>query len=446
MKIAIVGFGLQGRSAFDYWNTPDNSITICDKFLPKDLPAGVSTKADGDYLSDLHEFDLIVRTPSLHPKEILETNDLHPEVMNKVTTVTNEFFKVCPCPIIGVTGTKGKGTTSSLITMILQQAGRRVHLGGNIGTPPLDLLKNNIQPDDLVVLELANFQLIDLRFSPHIAVSLMVSPEHLDWHSSMEEYIKAKQQLFVHQNPQDLTIYNSNNLYSEEIADVSPATKIAYAVPPQGEDPDSEQGAYVKGSHIYMNGEKICSVHDTQLLGRHNLENICAAVAATWDITAHNKHAIETAIKSFKGLPHRLEPVTTKNKVTFYNDSFAANPSATIAAINAITGRKIMIIGGFERGINVSDLCAEIKNHEANIKMIVLMGESAERVANSFKALGINNFSVVSTKSLNDVVATAVKYAQPGDSIVLSPGFPSFDMFKNFEDRGNQYKAIVKAL
>ena len=186
MKIAILGYGLQGKSAYEFYNSPDNDITICDPVLPDNLPQGAKTQIGENYLKRLDAFDLIVRSPIVHPRDIVADNS--PEILEKVTSNTNEFLKQCPTKnVIGVTGTKGKGTTATLVAKLLEGLGLRVHLGGNIGTPPLDLLKDNIADDDWVVLELANFQLIDLKYSPHIAVCLTVEPEHLDWHSDVDE-------------------------------------------------------------------------------------------------------------------------------------------------------------------------------------------------------------------------------------------------------------------
>ncbi len=448
MKIAILGYGLQGRSAYEYWNKPGNEITICDEFPPADLPAGVPVKSDGSYLSDLHEFDLLVRTSGLHPKEIAEANQLHPEVMQKVTSVTNEFFRVCPAPIIGVTGTKGKGTTCTLITMILQAAGRRVHLGGNIGIPPLDLLKNNIQPDDIVVLELASFQLIDLQYSPRIAACLMIAPEHLNWHTDMEEYIKAKQQMFVHQSPQDLAIYNAANLYSEEIADISKGTKISYTVLPEGQELETEEGVYVKGSHVYVNDEKVCSIHDVTLPGWHNLQNVCAAIAATWDLIAYNKDAIKSALKKFTGLPHHIEILRNYNGVLLVDDSFGTTPETAIVAMDTIKQPKIMILGGSDKKSSYDELVQALI--KSNVKAVVAIGETGPKIAElikkyeQYRKVPVN--VLPGTVKMPDIVSAALQLATKGDAILLSPACASFDMFKNYKERGEQFQTVVKSL
>ncbi len=447
MKIALLGYAGQGKSAFEYWNTPDNTITICDKDTSLELPEGAQSRLGDNYLDGLDEFDLLIRTPALHPRDIQASNPDTPDILVKVTTVTNEFFRVCPAPIIGVTGTKGKGTTSTLIARILEAAGKKVHLGGNIGIPPLELLKNKIQPDDIVVLELANFQLIDLVHSPHIGVCLMISPEHLNWHKDLYEYTHAKQQMFRYQEHGDVAIYNARNIYSEEIATSSlAATKITFEVPDKGEDPEYLDGAYVDGSHIKMRGHTICSVNDVHLLGRHNLQNVCAAIAATWDLIDQNTAAIEKALKDFTGLPNRLEPVRTKNNIAYYNDSFASAPGALVAALDSLTMPKVMIVGGFDRFLPLDEMIEAFTNHAADIRKVLLIGASAERVAETCRAANFTNFEISDAKTFGPILKKATELAQPGDAVVLSPGFASFDMFKNFEDRGNQFRKSVEEL
>lgn len=449
MNIAILGYSRQGRSALEYWNKPGNTLTICDQDYIKDTPPGVATKFGGDYLNDLYKFDLIVRTPALHPQEIVDNNQEDPNILAKVTTNTNEFFKICPTNrIIGVTGTKGKGTTATLIAKFLQAAGYTVHLGGNIGIAPLDLLKDNIKPDDWVVLELANFQLIDLKYSPHIAVCLMIAPEHLDWHHDMYEYMESKRQLFAHQTAQDVAIFNARNAYSQEIADASPARQFGYEVPAEGDKPENTAGAYVDGDHIYFEGEKLCSIDDVALPGRHNLENVCAAITAVYPLVAAQKHPhdiIKTVLKSFAGLPHRIESLGQAKGIWFINDSFATNPGATIAAIRSVDKPQILIVGGFERGLDLSDLIEEIKDNK-HVKKVLVIGASGQRVAQTLKGHGFTNYQLSTAKTMSSVVGEAVALARKGDAVILSPGFASFDMFKDFEERGNQFKAAVKAL
>lgn len=437
MNIAILGYSRQGQSAYEYWNKPGNSVTICDQNTAVEVPSGVSTQLGKDYLNNLGQYDLLVRTPALHPRDIVAANPEIPSILSKVTTVTNEFFKICPSKnIIGVTGTKGKGTTSTLIASMLEADGKRVHLGGNIGIAPLDMLQKNIQPDDWVVLELANFQLIDLVYSPRIAVCLLIEPEHLDWHTDMNEYIESKSQLFMHQKAHDIAIYYAKNENSRCIASHSPGVQIPYLQPP---------GACVEDGMIKIDGLDICSTAEIKLLGQHNWQNVCAAITTVWEIT-QNISSIREAITSFIGLPHRLEPVRNLNDVTYYNDSFASAPPATMAALAAIKEPKIMIIGGFDRELNLEDLSRCFLAHSQSIRKVIIIGQARNRIAESFKKAGFNNFEVCDLTDMRPIVERAQELAKPGDAIMLSPGFASFDMFKDFEQRGEMFKEAVAAL
>lgn len=442
MKIAVLGYGKQGQSAVNYWGK-GNDITVCDQNPELDLPHGIDSQTGDQYLSNLDRFNLIIRSPSIHPHDIVAANN--ERILHKVTTVTEEFFRVCPAPIIGVTGTKGKGTTSSLIAMILETAGKKVHLGGNIGTPPLDMLNENITPNDWVVLELANFQLIDLGVSPEVAVCLMVVPEHLDWHKDMAEYIASKQNLFRHQNPQDKAIFNRKNDYSTEVVDVSPALKVSYEVPDINELPTEKNGAYVLGNDIFMDDERICSIDDVALLGRHNLENVCAAVAASWDIIDNKPDIIVKSLQSFTGLPHRLELVREINRVNYYDDSFGTTPESAMVAIEAVKGSKIIILGGSDKGASYEQLAKTISNPNEQIKAVIQIGQTGPKIAEELKKVGYSKI-YNGGASMTSIINTVNSIATPGDSVLLSPACASFDMFKNYEDRGDQFHSNVKSL
>lgn len=437
MKIALLGFAGQGNAGYEYWNTPDNTIVIHDLDPAVSLPAGAKSQLGKAYLDNLDQYDVLIRTPSLYPGDIQKANPQAPNILGKVTTVTNEFMRVCPTQnIIGVTGTKGKGTTSTLITRMLEATGKRVHLGGNIGIPPLDLLKNDIKPEDWVVLELANFQLIDLTYSPHIAVCLMVEPEHLNWHSDLDEYLDAKRQLFKNQTKDDIAVYYSVNDFSRSIAAASPGQLIPYM---------AASGAEVIEDKIVVEGQEICRLADIQLLGKHNWQNVCAATTAVWQISPDPVN-LRIAIVGFEGLPHRLEVVREIDGVRYYNDSFASAPGATSAAIEAVAGHKVMIVGGFDRGLPLEELAKVFVSHQQDLRRVLLIGDSAVKLEKELKAHGFNNYDLLHTKDLNEIVSHAKLCAQQGDSVVFSPGFASFDMFKNFEDRGLQYKEIINSL
>lgn len=432
MKIAILGYGQQGRSAYEYCRKPENEITVCDQNESVKLPKDVQKQLGKDYLKDLGQFDIIFRSPSVHPSEIIKANS--PDILDKVTTVTNEFMKACPTKnVIGVTGTKGKGTTSTLIAKMLQAAGRHVHLGGNIGTPPLDLLNDHIHPDDWVVLELANFQLIDLKYSPHIAVCLMVVPEHQDWHKDMDEYANAKQQLFRWQKESDYAIYYGHNQYSKQIASISPGRKIPYMKHP---------GADVVEGHVVIDGQTVCKTSEIKLLGKHNWQNVCAAVTAVWQ-AIQDIAAIKSVVTTFAGLEHRLEFVREVNGVKYYDDSFGTTPETAMVAIEAFNEPKVIILGGSEKGADFGELAKVVKNN--NVRKTVLIGKEGPKIKKALEAEGYKN-TVNGSDTMLKIVEAAHKAAKPGDVVLLSTACASFDLFKNYKDRGEQFKKAVQAL
>ncbi len=434
MNIAIIGYGSQGASAYNYWQDSENSITICDSNRDVMIPEGASTQLGEDYLKNLDKYDLIVRSPSIHPKNIISAN---PDVtiQSKVTTNTNEFFRVCPTKnIIGVTGTKGKGTTSTLITKMLEASGYRVHLGGNIGTPPLEMLKNDIKPDDWVVLELANFQLIDLLYSPHIAVCLMITSEHQDWHTDFNEYTRAKQQLFTHQTQDDYAIYYAFDQNSRDIASVSKAKQIPYMEKP---------GAYVVDDTVVINDKKICVINDIKLLGKHNLQNICSAITAVWQVSP-NVSAIKQAIVNFSGMEYRLELIRELDGVSYYNDSFGTTPETAIVAIQAFDKPKILIAGGSDKSASYTELAQVIASN--NVKTLITIGITGKVIAELVKSQSKSIKIIENPPSMQEAVELAQKEADTGDIVLLSTGSASFGMFENYKDRGDQFNQAVKGL
>lgn len=434
MKIAILGWGSQGQSAFDYWNHDSNQITICDVDESVNLPADAQAQLGSDYLKNLGAFDLLVRTPALHPRDIVAANANNSQILDKVWTNTNELFKVCPSRnIIGVTGTKGKGTTSTLIALMLEADGKKVHLGGNIGIPPLELLKNNIVPDDWVVLELANFQLIDLKQSPHIAVCLMVVPEHLDWHEDVNEYIDSKQQMFINQTANDTAIYYAKNEISEDIASASEGKLVPYFAPP---------GAIVENDDIVIDGQSICSTNELKLLGQHNWQNACAAVTAVWQIT-QNVEAVRSVLTTFTGLEHRLELVRELNSVKYYDDSFGTAPETAIVAIEAFAEPKVVILGGSDKGASFDDLAKTVKNN--NVLKVITIGERGPAITKALTDIGYTNI-VAGGDTMTEIVKTAQENSNPGDIVLLSTACASFGLFKNYKDRGEQFKTEVLKL
>ena len=434
MKIAILGFDVEGRASFDYFASKGHDVSIRDRNSEAVVPENIESLLGDAYLNDLDQYDLLVRTPGLHPSKILESN---PNVKDKITTHVNEFFSSCPTKnIIGVTGTKGKGTTSTLITKLLEAFGKQVKLGGNLGLPPLTFI-DSLSSDSWVVLELSNFQLIDLKYSPYIAVCLGVVPEHLDWHSDMNEYVAAKSQLFAHQTDEDIAIYYSENDLSKQIASLGKGKLIPFFQPP---------GAYINEGAIVMENLSICKTSELKLPGSHNWQNVCAAVTAAWNVD-HNVDPIKSVLTSFTSLEHRIEFVKEVNNVSYYNDSYASGLKATEAAIDAVEGMKVVILGGYDRMLDINEFGPFIVKHTDLIRNLLLIGQSAKRIAKMFDEVHFDNYVIKDElKTMPDVVSAAKELAEPGDSILLSPGFASFDMFKNFSERGKQFKEAVNAL
>lgn len=438
MKIAIIGFAREGQAAFVHWNRDQNEITICDRDEKVEAPRGVSTQFGPDYLQDLDRFDVIVRTAGLHPDNIAKANPEAPNILEKVTTSVNEFLRVCPSRnIIGVTGTKGKGTTSVLITKMLEAAGYTTHLGGNIGIPPLKLLQEKIDPEDWVVLELSSFQLMDIKSSPHIAVCVMMAEEHINWHQDYSEYIAAKQQLFKWQKADDIAIYYGPDAESKKVVSLSAGKQIPYMQAPGAEVLEDER--------IVIDGEPICHVSEIKLLGKHNWQNICAAATAVWQVT-HDIAALHKAVTTLESLPHRLEPVGEVRGVRYFNDSFASAPGSVVAALDAVAGPKVLIVGGLEKRLDLSELADAIVSHQKNLTKVIIIGTVGPRLVRELQKRHFDNFDLLKDVTMLDIVAQAQNAAKVGDAVLFSPGSSSFDMFKDFFDRGEQFKEAVRAL
>ncbi|HUC89546.1 MAG TPA: UDP-N-acetylmuramoyl-L-alanine--D-glutamate ligase [Patescibacteria group bacterium] len=429
-KVAIIGFGIDGQSALKYWQAAGAEVTICDQDTTVKVPQGINTQLGAEYLNDLDRFDVIMRSSGIHPKVILTKN---PGVEEKITTVINEFLRICPTKnVVGVTGTKGKGTTCTLITKMLEASGKQAFLGGNYGISPFDFLPQ-LTDSSWVVLELSSYQLFDVKHSTHIAVCLMMQPEHLNWHSDEQDYIKAKTNLFANQQADDIAIYYAENLVSQQIASASPGRKIAYY---------DEPGAYIFNKKIMIGQTVLCETSELKLIGQHNWQNVCAAVTAMWQIEP-NVEAIRSVLTTFSGLEHRLEFVREKDGVNYYDDSFGTIPETAVAAIEAFEQPKVIILGGSSKGAAFDQLAKAVAQH--SVHQAILIGDTAPAIR---QALNNAGFSAVieGGSTMPEIVAAAKAAAKPGDVVLLSTGCASFGLFKDYKDRGNQFKAAVNAL
>jgi UDP-N-acetylmuramoylalanine--D-glutamate ligase len=449
MKIGIVGWGLEGQSAYRYYGA-EHEYLIASEEPRDDFPAQdkttkvqfVSSKRapgltgnveDLSYLDGIEACDKIIYSVPA-AKNLERKFGKDPEFWAKATTIQHLFFETVKTKnIIGVTGTKGKGTTATLIYEMLKAAGKGAYLGGNIGVPVLDFVKD-VTPDDWVVLELSNFQLYNLTYSPHIAVSLMIVPEHMDWHPNMTDYTEAKANIFRHQKPEDIAIYYNDNQYSKQIAGYSPGQKIPYYASP---------GAFVdQYSKIVIGGSEIIDKSEIKLLGEHNLQNVCAALTAFWQIS-QDKAAGRKVLSSFGGLEHRLEFAGEIGGVKYYDDSFGTSPDTAIVAMRAFERPKIMILGGSDKGANFDELARQVTKN--NVKHVIAIGATGPKIVELLRA---NSFTAITDgpDTMPKIVQAAKDVAAPGDVVVLSTGCASFGLFKDYKDRGDQFKSVVQAL
>ncbi|PIQ77291.1 UDP-N-acetylmuramoyl-L-alanine--D-glutamate ligase [Candidatus Peregrinibacteria bacterium CG11_big_fil_rev_8_21_14_0_20_46_8] len=454
MHIAILGHGIEGKAAAEYFLAKGEEVTVCDSNQGLSLPKTLGAQLGPDYLKNLERFDLVVRSPGISPN----IKELQP-IRSKLTSATKIFFDACPCPVIGVTGTKGKGTTASLLHAILSQGEKRVFLGGNIGVPMLSFL-NQVTKSDLVILELSSFQLMDLQKSPHVAVVLGITPDHLDYHKDFEEYVAAKQNIVRHQTKNDVAIIDVDSAESAACAKLTSARVREVSTTKSVRD-----GAFVKvDSFTLLDGNEgsiFGTRGNTRLLGEHNVKNILAAAAAAQTLGAPLQH-IQSAVQNFKGLPHRLEHVARKEGVDFYNDSASTNPETTIAAIRSFKRPEIIILGGSGKGVSFASLAAEVVERE-NVKSVIVFGEMRQEISAAIEKAAIeermqaikaaakkkeepippHKLEIIQAESVAEAFMVAKMLAQEGDVVLLSPACASFDMFSNYIERGEMFRNFV---
>lgn len=443
-KIAVLGLGLEGQDVCRFLlKNGCKDITVFDQKEISELGGawkkyknqGVDFKLGKDCLKDgLMSFDFIFRSPGFYR--------FLPQIIKAekkgaiVSSATKLFFDLCPAKIIGITGTKGKGTTAALIYKILKSEGKDVFLAGNIGQPMLELLPK-LRLSSWVVLELSSFQLIDMSKSPNIAVVLFIAPEHLDYHKDKEEYFQAKTNIVRYQTKKDFAIFNADNIISFSFAPLTPAKAFCFS------RKNKVNGAYVKNGQIFLFNQLIGSVERLKLLGSHNWDNVCAAILASF-LAGAKLESIKKVVFDFRGLEHRLEYIRTKKGVEFYNDSFSTTPETTIAAIQSFKKPIILIAGGSEKGSDYTQLGREMV--KSSVKVLILIGQMAGRIKEAALKAGFKGRIIENFKKMPEIVNLAFQKAKPGDVVLLSPACASFDMFKNYKERGEQFKKYVKAL
>lgn len=400
-NIAFLGWGIDTQDVEMWLRERGARVTILDE------------KENPDAFSHLDAYDMLVRSPGVYRyrPEIIAAEEKGVVVTSKM----NIFFDVCPTKnIIGVTGTKGKGTTSTLIYEMLKAAGKDVYVGGNIGKGMFEHL-DRMTPESWVVLELSSFQLIDLHTSPHIAVTLMVTSDHLDWHKDLEEYVNAKSAIARFQGINDISIFNDQYPQSVRIGMLGEGKKIAVR--------RSDWEAPVR------------------LRGEHNKENFAAAAAVAREIGI-KEDVILSVAGTFRGLEHRLEEVAVKSGVTYYDDSISTTPETAMAAIDAFTEPMVLILGGSDKGSDFTELGKKIA-HSAHVHAIILVGQTADAIGQALRNARVTAQIYEHAQNMSEIMEQVKGSATSGDVVVLSPACASFGMFQNYKDRGNQFKEAV---
>ena len=443
--VAVMGIGVSNQPLIRLLRDHGITVTARDRKTREALGAtaealeaqGVLLRLGEGYLEELTE-DVIFRTPGMRP-DLPQLS----EAVARGSVLTSEmeaFFEVCPCPMLAVTGSDGKTTTTTIIASLLRQAGRSVHLGGNIGHPLL-AESGGMRPEDLAVLELSSFQLMTMTRSPHIAVITNLAPNHLDVHKDYAEYIAAKKNIFTHQTKSDVAVFNADNADTLRLSGKAEGRVRLFSRLREVED-----GAFLRDGHIVVrgNGEErtVMEVSDIRLPGVHNVENYLAAIAAADGLVPDG--VIREFARTFGGVEHRIELVRTLDGVRWYNDSIASSPSRTIAGLNAFSQKVILIAGGKDKGIPYDALGPVVNEH---VKLLILCGATAGVIRRAVEQS--ENYAGLEIREVQDyheAVDLARSRAVEDDVVILSPASTSFDRFANFMERGRVFKEIVNAL
>lgn len=449
-KIAVLGIGVSNTPLIRLLCRAGLDVTARDKAPREKFEAGRLEELEGlgaglvlggDYLEGLTEYDVIFRTPGLRP-------DL-PQIAAAVaagaelTSEMEAFFRVCPATLVAVTGSDGKTTTTTITAGLLEAAGKKVWVGGNIGTPLLDRA-GEMGPEDFAVLELSSFQLLTMRQSPHIAVVTNLAPNHLDVHKSMEEYVDAKRNILRWQRPADRAVLNWDNAVTRGFAGDTPAAVrwFSFREAPEGDGVFYQDGAVWRRD----GGEErlLLRREDILLPGDHNVANYMAAIAAVGDYVP--AETVRSYAKTFGGVEHRIELTRTLDGVRWYNDSIGTSPSRTQAGLRSFPEKVILIAGGYDKHIPYDPLGPDLVKH---VKQMYLTGDTAPKLrAAAENAPGYfpGNPEIVDCADLRSAVLAARAAAKPGDVVLMSPASASFDRYKNFMERGKAFKALVREL
>ncbi len=437
-NISVIGIGVSNIPLIRFLIDAGAKVTAHDKkdkerlgeVYDELLKLGVKFVLGEEYLEKIpEETEIIFKTPGLR-------GDV-PQLLaarNRGIAVTSEmelFFDICPCEIIAVTGSDGKTTTTTLIGEMLKEEGYRCFIGGNIGKPLIGEVEN-ITKNDKVVLELSSFQLFSIKKSPKVAVVTNVTPNHLDWHTDFDEYVESKKNIMKFQDETDVLVTNTANDVSKSIGMEANGEHRSFSS--QG-----EALVHLENDFLLYGEEKIIKISDIRIPGLHNIENYMAAIAATRDYVS--KETVEKVARNFGGVAHRIEFVREKDGIKFYNDSIASSPARTTAGLKSFNQKVILIAGGYDKKIPFDDFGKVVNEY---VKTLVLVGVTSPKIEKAVrKADNFKDIEIVRADAFEEAIVSAKNSAKDGDIVLLSPACASFDLFDNFEQRGNVFKEIV---
>lgn len=442
-KVALLGMGVSNRAAVDFLLSAGAVLSARDQnpnpnediteFL---TTRGVKMIYGKEYLNDITE-DIIFKSPGIR-FDIPELAEAAKRGV-KITSEMEVFLSLCPCKVFAVTGSDGKTTTTTLISEMLkrkaEKIGARVYLGGNIGTPLLPSL-DEIQPCDFAVLELSSFQLHTMKVAPVSAVVTNVTPNHLNWHLSMDEYVESKKNIYALQDSTCRLVLNANNeitasMVKEAKAEVTFFSSVA--------KPNAPHACHFENGTIFYDGNPVMKREDIKLVGMHNVENYMAAISAVWGYT--DVEDMLDVARNFGGVAHRIELIAEKNGVKYYNSSIDTSPTRTLAALASFEEKLIVIVGGYDKHIPLEPLIAPLAD---KAKFTVATGDTGLEVLQKMTAYGYPKTQTAYIGDFDEAVRFAMKTAKSGDTVLLSPAAASFDCFANFEARGNRFRALVQ--
>lgn len=451
-NVAVLGLGISNIPLIDYLYKHSCIVTVFDKkeenkfdkaLINKIKNYGMNLSLGENYLDKLKRFDIIFRSPSIRPDESQIIEELRRGAI--LTSEIEMLVEMCPGTVIGITGSDGKTTTASLIYEILKQSGKKCYLGGNIGVPLFTKL-SEMDENTYTVVELSSFQLQTMKVSPQISVITNITPNHLDIHKSYREYVESKANIFKYQDRvKGLLVANYDNSETRELAKTAYADVLYFSSKHKLEDGIILDDGVIKKVENGLR-RHIINTKNLMLKGVHNYENICAAVGATQGIVEIEQ--IAKAVSNFRGTDHRLELVRTNNdsKVKWYDDSIGTSPTRTIAGLNAFSEPIVLIAGGYDKHLDYEPLAKYIVD---KVTSLILLGQTANKIEAVVKSeLEHQNkkMNIYKVNNLEEAVKLAKNVSKPGEVVLFSPASASFDMFKNFEERGEKFKQIVQEM